>query len=268
MRSIPFRIIYILIFSAIALFAVSGCASISKNETLSKLFDVPRVPEPNDLNSSAIAVSVNIDSRTVFNLDNPLLALLSGELFNYEKVYFDEIYLIKLDEHVGEFTHEEIYSTNFAYKSAMTGFQVGSYDNFLMNVKPGTYAAVGGLGKGVNTGAKFFVYFPEELIKNSIATVTEGTVSYMGDYILEMGYADKQMDTPDITQYYYFSNSIFIGEQWANQYIHYSPKLKTMETGVAREEEFLKDVQSTYVNPEWSAQINNKQAIRKNIPNQ
>lgn len=244
---------------------INGCTAISKNKITSKLFDVPKVPEPINLSSSAIAISVKFDSRTVLAL-NPLEILFNGgEVFNYEKVFFDKIFLIKLEGNMIETTQGKVYETNFAYKPAKTAFQFGSYDNFLMNVEPGTYAAVGGIGSGQNTRARFIVYFPDELIRSSITTVSEGSISYMGQFELERGYANKQMDSPDISQNFYFRNQIFPKKYLASKYIHYSPNLMMKNTGSETEQKYLFNILDTYIEPEWNVQIKNELSRNKLI---
>jgi hypothetical protein len=144
---------------------------------------------------------------------------------------------------------------------------------FLLNVEPGVYAAVGAVGK--TRRARYFTYFPEDMIKKTIIRVEPNSFYYLGTFSFETG-SDTSDRKPDETQKYYYSNTLLgnhreiAGKQFIrwddgllffNKYRdpQYIPLvMKESHNSKSDEIEFLKNNLGVFKGAGWDAKIQNR----------
>jgi len=219
----------------------------------------PKVPTSMNDDNSAIAISVGVDSRSGWK--------------DVEMVKMEKLFFIRLNNESDNLKNVSLKKSNFYYESLMVGFQTDSIDSFLMNTEPGVYAAVGGIGVGMNSGARFYIYFSKEMIKKTIIEAKPGTIVYMGDFVLENVAYSYQMHEPDELQTYYFTNLLFDDHKqfhnkvgliikdiltWYTDPQFHSPKLYSGSYSKETERKFLNSHLGTFKGTEWVNKIKNR----------
>jgi hypothetical protein len=230
----------------IAISAFCGCSTIVSKKPLAKLIGAPDIVEPISEKSSAIAISIDQNMRFGF--------LSEGKL----KV--DRVYFIKLRDMGDTLKQDKVIASNYYYIPFMAGFQAAAYENFLLNVEPGFYAAVGASADGI------FVYLPKEVIEDSIVEVKPCELVFMGYFKLDKISYDKRT-IPDDYQLYYFSNQLFyeareyqgkMGVSHRNVPQFHAPKVKENKRNADIEASFLKNSITLFKNSGWEEAIENR----------
>lgn len=216
------------------------------NSGVAKILGLPKISEPLSDNSSAIAISIYQDIRFDF--------------YNTGQLEIKEIYFIKLEDVEDSLKKDEVIASNYYYIPFMAGFQVDAYDYFLLNVEPGTYAAVGAAADGI------FLYLPIELIEKSIVTVEPNQMVYMGDFVLEkLSY--KKPTIADEYQRYYNDNDVFDkAREWRGKMLvshrripqFHAPNIEKMKRTCNSEIKFLKKRSKLFRNSKWIGAIDNR----------
>ncbi len=230
----------------LSIMLVTGFLSIAACAGLKK------IPETINENNSCVAITVNAKNAG----------------FNYvEKIKTEKVFFIKLNNKEDSLKQNNLLLSNFQYEPFIIDFHVGSVDSFIMNVEPGIYAAVGAIGSGITSGAKFYIYFPEDLIKKSIVEVLPNTMTYMGKYYLSRGFILTRINKTDEVQDYYYSNMLF-GEDnhnFGQRFIPFrkpsifqAPKLECAENSIDDEIKFLNKHLDTFDETGWKDKINNR----------
>lgn len=234
-------IYHITLVSAILL--ISNCSAIVNHKPLSKIIGVQTIIDPIDKKSSAIAITVDQNMRR---------KLLIEEKLEIKKVYF-----VELKDKNDSLKQNDILSSNYYFVPFMAGFQAEAIDNFLLNVKPGVYAAVGASADGV------FLYFPEEVIRQSIVEVNSQELVYMGEFKLnKLSY--KRRSEPDEYQKYYRllfgggnnGGSKEVSHRNVPQF--HAPKVKSINRSNDLEATFLRAYLKIFGDTKWRAAIENR----------
>lgn len=227
-----------------------GCVDISNTKVLSKVLDVPPIPKPVSTGSSGIAISINLDYHG--NLSD-----LGGKL-KVKKVFF-----IKLDSVTDSFKKDNILVSNYYYEPFMVGFQMDPVDTFLLNIEPGFYAVVGAQTAGL------YIYFPEEVIKESLVEVKPNQIVYMGEYKLQkISINQTDNSPPDKLQHYYYSNLLLgdhknithgkAAEPWGHEPYFHAPKVDKIKKFKGYEISFLESYKGIFKESGWIESIKNR----------
>ena len=124
--------------------------------------------------------------------------------FGFSKTDAGEVYFARVDES-GALSRDPLIPSNHA---------VDGYA-YLINVQPGTYAAVAAATSSEQTAAPFqdaaatpgpheldeLTYLPEIAVSHTVIQVEPGTAAFMGDYVLER---TPSFDAADATQMHYY----------------------------------------------------------------
>ena len=233
--------LYIILYCNIV--SLAGCAGLSA-----------KMPEATSTSNSAVAITVDINSITT--------------ILNVEKVNPRTVLFVELDSMDDSPKKSSYFGSNYVTESFLVGMQMGNTDVFLLDIEPGIYAAVGMVGVGANTGSKFYIYFPSELILSSITEVGPDTMGYMGEYRLKRVSGMRQMDNSDEFQTYFNTIQIFdtsnqiieraprFAQQYMGSHFH-SPKLHESKTGKETEIKFLRSKIGKFKNTAWENKIRN-----------
>ncbi len=226
--TLKFRNLLIFCLTVFALL-INGCA---------------KIPPTVDLNSSAIAITIDVDIYK-----NPL---------NMQNLKPETVYFIKLDNETDSILKDNVIASNFKYESLFGNLKDGGVDSFLMNVPAGTYAAVAVSGLsggnspfsgGGNNGQ--VVFFSKEAIKKSIVTVEPGAMVYMGDFVFNRVAFWSGMKKSDECQKHYFNivgKGSFMGQP-------YAASVKNIENSNDVEKSFLKGHESTFKKTGWIVKL-------------
>jgi len=191
---------------------------------------------------------------------------LSFSDFKTEKICF-----IKLDDNES-IRQEEFFISNYKYS---TSFWNARNQVFMLNAIPGTYAAVAAYGTafgGVpgSITRYYWIFFPSEMINETIVVANNGEMVYMGDYNLSMSSSTKNAD--DLQQYYVdmFSKNkkslnllgkLLFGFPYNN---FLAPKLKSFDKSKDIEIKFLERQKSEFNNTDWTNHIEKRLQDLKN----
>jgi hypothetical protein len=161
-------------FIAFAIFALAGCAALP-------------VPKPLDPQSSFIGISVKTRAPVKIAVDKPA-----------------QVFFIKVDR------EEDLYAQgSFIRSSYAEGGQV-----YLLNVKPGRYAAVACYKKKrVGMVTEYTTFFPKELIKFSEVTVAPATIAFMGEYVVDQSVGLEGADDAQVHYARLISPGAFTGTE-------------------------------------------------------
>jgi hypothetical protein len=144
------------IFIGVIMLGLLGCAS-----TLPP-------PKPADSQRAVIGISVKTRSPITTFTEKP------------EMVYF-----IKMDNDEDLYTQGNFIRSNYAKHGQI----------YLLNVKPGRYAAVACyIKKRVTMITEYTTFFPKELVKLTEVTVAPGTTAFMGEYVIDMSLGLEDAD--------------------------------------------------------------------------
>ena len=183
---------------------------------------------------------------------------------NKERIKTTEVYFIRLDNENDSLKKKKIYTSNYNKEPFMAGFQMDNIDTFCFDLKPGIYAAVAAKGSGTNTKIKYYIYFPEDMIKKTIVNLKENSIRYIGEFDFEDVSYTSQMKDPDYIQLYYFMNGIIDGVPgknkpqkitWYRNPQYHSPTLVKIFNSKDDEIKFLKGISSSFKNTEWNDNI-------------
>lgn len=237
---------YLFLLLGFLILSTSSCTAIVDNKSLANALGAPTIMEPKDRMSSAIAITIDQNFRRKWNQEYKL---------EIKKVYF-----IKLIDKKDSLFQESILPSNYYFAPFMAGFHADAFDNFLLNVEPGVYAAVGASSNG------YYLFFPKEVITNSIVEVGFNEMVYMGEFKLEKISYNKEY-VPDECQMYYFSSRLFPGQSnYENRRVishhptsgFFAPKVQTIKRPTEYEENFLKDYLKRFKNTKWKGAIENR----------
>jgi hypothetical protein len=125
-------------------------------------------PKPADSQRAAIGIAVKTRSPITTFTEKP------------EMVYF-----IKVDNDEDLYTQGNFIRSNYAKHGQI----------YLLNAKPGHYAAVGCyIKKRVTMVTEYTTFFPKEIIKLTEVTVAPGTTAFMGEYVIDMSLGLEDAD--------------------------------------------------------------------------
>ena len=213
-------------------------------------------PAPAHVDPSSSAIAIYIDARAP-------IALFSSD--------FDEVFFANLKRPGDSVTQTNLIPSNFACD--------GYY--YLMYAPPGTYVAVacydvdvdsrdqfgetidmgGGvtvvLGKEVVDYSYFTVFFDEEMVRLTELTTEPGTISYMGNYLIQMSVGVKDADE---VQYHYFQllhpegSSGWFADGLGGEH-NYRGRLKEAHYDEQAEEKFLQEARAHLAETEWDRML-------------
>ncbi len=209
-----------------------------------------KIPQSLNDNSSALSISVGLSSRA---------SMLNKESINTNKVFF-----IRLDDENDSLKKQQIIKSNYNKEPVMVSFQMDNIDSFCFNLEPGTYAAIASTGVGANSGVRYFIYFPEEMIRKTVVNLKENSIIYLGEFDFEDVSYTNQMKDADEFQLYYFNSGLIDGVSgpnkpqkisWHRNPQHHSPSLMKFSNGKDEEIKFLTSIQGSFKNTEWQDNI-------------
>ena len=156
---------------------------------LLKCSSVPPIPSNNDHVAIGITVVINIHTK-----------LISWDDLKPEKIYF-----VKLNSINDNILKNEIIESNYTHESLWGSLKNDSIDNYILDLKPGIYAAVGAYGLSRNTNEPYFILFPEKAIKASVIDVKPNSFRYMGKYVFNTGEYFSNINKSDEVQKHYYN---------------------------------------------------------------
>ncbi|MCP3940029.1 MAG: hypothetical protein GY710_00910 [Desulfobacteraceae bacterium] len=225
-----------LLLSVISIFTLSvlfaGCAG--------------KIPQSTMNNNSALSISAGLNARASF---------LTKESINTTNVFF-----IRLDDENDSLQKQKVITSNYNKTPLMVGFQMDNIDSFCLNLEPGIYAAVAAKGVGANSNVKYYIYFPEEMIKKTIVNLKQNSMRYLGEFDFEDVSYKNQMNNPDKVQFYYFASGLIDGvpgtskPRYISNFItpqHHSPSLEKFANSKEKEVKFLNSVSGSFKNTGW-----------------
>lgn len=215
------------IFIPLTLFGLFGCAS---------------VPPPGPLAPEMAAIGISVKSRAPVGL----FTLVE------KRVYF-----VRVDQ------EEDVYAARqFSLSNYAEGGQV-----YLLNVKPGRYAAVASFRAQERTPyqgpGEFTTVFPKQLIKLTEVTLAPGTIVFMGEYMVN---TSTSFDGADDAQRHYFHliapgarpgvgagvlSAMFSGEVKA----YYKGSLREEKRDPEAESRFLSNALNHFKGTEWLGMV-------------
>jgi len=138
----------------------------------------------------------------------------------------------------------------FAFPAVQASYVKG-YNVYLLNVEPGFYAVVAASYSQFLPGGRIdrIAYFPENLIRKTIAEVKPGAISYMGTYEVDMAFMAGFRGADRAQQHYH--RQISKGD--------ISTFLSTEKKSVrdaASEKEFFQGAKDDFPGSEWLAVVN------------
>ncbi len=238
----------------ISLVMISGCSTISNNKLLSKAFDIPPIPKQSFENRSGIAITVDQDYGRV--------TIVGNHIDFGGKFKIKEIFFIKLNDRNDSLKKDKTIASDYYYEPVMAGFQADAVDNFLLDVEPGFYAAVGA------KAGRYYLYFPEEIIKASVVEVKANRMVYMGEFKLEEISRKSADNSPDNFQYHYYSNLLLGGHRydipgkvvipWGHSTLFHAPKENKIIKSEEVEIDFLESYRGHFKKSGWEAAIENR----------
>ena len=203
-----------------------------------------KAPVATDANSSSVAITIDVDIYK-----NPL---------NMQNLKPETVYFIKLDSETDTLLKDSVIASNFKYESLLGNIKDGGVDSFLMNIPAGTYAAVAvsGLsggnspfrGRGNN---QQIIFFPEEVIRESLVTVEPGSMVYMGNFEFNRVAFWNGMKNADEYQDHYY-NFIRKKSYLSQPYAATAKKIKNSNDD---EKSFLKGHISTFKKTGWLTKL-------------
>jgi len=205
---------------------------------------------PLAVNNETSAIAIKIDQRYTFIETSFFLPSVKSYMMGIKNIY-----VIKLKDKSDSLKQDRMLASNFSLKPLFSG-----HDTFLLNIEPGYYAAVGAMEDGI------YIYFPEEVIKESITEVKPNTMAYMGQFELQT-ISNRSKYIPDELQQYYYSNLLFYGHRdiQGKMFItnmplpqFHAPKVKTILKSAELEKQFLSGILNTFSNTEWMQKIQNR----------
>jgi hypothetical protein len=169
-----------------------------------------------------------------------------------------EVFFIKLTDKEDKLTKDILYKSNY---------QVPLVYNFLLDIEPGFYAAVGAKGKGSYTEGTgrnkerieydVFIYFPEQMVKETITEVKPNTMVYMG--LLELACNNSYtMQNNDKLQDFYYLSELFDKEY---PYLHpyrIAPTMESFQRSTDSEIEFLNRYKLFFISSDWASRIKHR----------
>jgi hypothetical protein len=162
----------------------------------------PPIQSGSDSAGIGITVVINIHTE-----------LLSWEDLNPEKIYF-----VKLNSAADTILKNEICESNYSHESFWGSFKNDSVDNYILNLKPGVYAAVGAYGTSRDTNKPYFILFPQDVIKSSIIEVKANSLRYMGKFEFATGEYFSNIGKSDEAQRHYYDIFFPLNNEIKKQY--------------------------------------------------
>jgi hypothetical protein len=247
------RYIYVLLLTVII--GIFSCTTMTNNKVLSKALDIPLMPKPTSTYKTGIVISIDLDYRTD-------LKMHSGKFDLGGKLKVNKVFFIKLDNVNDSLKKDKIMVSNYYHAPFMAGFQMAAINTFLLDIEPGFYAAVGAQVD------KEYIYFPEEVIKESFVEVKPNRIVYMGEYKLQVSIYKTDDTSPDKLQYYYYSN-LLLGDHkdtikgkvvgpWGHNPIFHAPKVGEILKSRDLEIKFLKSYIGHFKKSGWIESIQNR----------
>jgi hypothetical protein len=217
----------------LAALLITGCAS---------------APPPNFPGQEVAGIAVSVDltvqsSWTSWMTFNPL-----------------EIYFIRIDAGDGITSRDLIRSNHVS----SLGFMSGAYAAYLLNAKPGRYAAVAAYGT-TSDNKEFVIFFPEGAIRESIIEVRPGRFYFMGTVDLKT--ASGMKDADEAQMYYYRLLSgreehdgavkeLFLRSQTMFAHTSYAaPALNRVHRSAQEEMAFLHAIRGSFESTDWISLI-------------
>ncbi len=209
-----------------------------------------KIPQQTIDNSSALSISIGLDSL--------------GSFLNKEHIKMEEVYFVKLDNENDSLEKDVVFPSNYNKEPLMASFQMDNIDSFCFDLEPGIYAAVGARGRGPNTKIEYYVFFPKDMIRQTIVNLEKNSFRYLGEFDLEGVSFTRQMDSPDEIQLYYFMSGVIdkvpgpnkpqtIFRYQSPQY--HSPILKKAHSEKNDEIQFLNNILSSFKKSAWKNNI-------------
>jgi hypothetical protein len=212
-----------------------------------------KIPQATKKDSASLGITIEASSHT--------------SLLTVESVDLKQVFFIKLANKEDTLTKDIILKSNYYYAPFMSGFQAGGMEIFLLDIEPGFYAAVGGIGKGHATKVDFLIFFPEQMVKETITEIKSNTIVYMGKFVMSQVSVFKRMNNPDRIQQFFFNTKLFDEEQRyygkmvisnnVNPQFH-SPTMESFEKSNDKEMEFLARHKTTFKSTDWANNINHR----------
>jgi hypothetical protein len=182
------------------------------------------------------------------------------------------VYFIKVDR------EEDLYAQgNFIRSNYAKDGQV-----YLLNVKPGRYAAVG-CYKKVSVGklAEYTTFFPKELVELTEATVAPGAITFMGEYVI--GQTVGLKDADDCQRHYCqviapgastgTASMVLLGAFTGHGDYYYKGSLYEKHRDKAAEMRFLANALEHFEGTGWTnlmqkriAELKTGQVVAKKVP--
>ena len=156
----------------------------------------------------------------------------------------DQVYFIETDNRDG-LLQQGIIRSNF----------INDGRAYLLNARPGTYAAVGALF--VNSYRRYTTYFAKEIVEQSNVTVPENKFVFMGSYLVK---TSTEFDGADEIQAHY-KNVISPGEStgWLSMGlsgpVHYLGALRERKNDEQARNEFVRNAKEDLAGNEWAVRI-------------
>lgn len=219
------------------------------------------IPIPAATKKESAALGITIEGPGV-------KTVLSGD----ERTDYTQVFFIKLANKEDSVTKEIIFKSNYHHAFSYDLLRAG-IDTFLLDIEPGFYAAVGAIGKGRKSEINVLVFFPEQMVKESISEVKPNTMAYMGRFILSGLSRVELMGTADKIQSFYFNNQLLDKEQkyhgknmvpnWAGPQFHFQG-MESFEKSSDSETKFLERNKATFKSTDWANNISHRlEMLRK-----
>lgn len=204
--------------SIIAVFTLASCATAPP-------------PQPTHKGSSSVGVSLSIKNRlNPWDSDKP--------------ISLEDVYFVKLDENGNKFgiDADAIIPSNYSKDGIL----------YLLDAKPGRYAAVAGYfvqnnlgsaGCSIRTTSVYSgIYFDESLIEATKVTVAPGQFVFMGNIVLNV--SPFRSTKPDKAQDHYMHSLEWLSSQL-------NGRLDTITRGKTAEKVFLQTVGQQFKGSGW-----------------
>jgi hypothetical protein len=202
-------------------------------------------PKQSDPNNSAIGISITVEPSclTFKNIAFIRLNSIDDSLIQYPIIFSNDYY-----------------STTFMRNLLELS---GAVDNFLFDIKPGIYAAVGAYAQ--ENSSEYLILFPEKMIKSTIIEVKPNSLVYSGRFYLKTPnlfetIAGEKKEIDNTQRYYHRPLLQELKKIVGNLVmIHVlTPSLDEVKQSTEIENKFLKIYQNTFKDTEWAEKINNR----------
>ncbi len=153
------------LFAAIVILGLLGCAA--------------TLPPPRALDPQRSIIGISVTTRAPIRIFTQTAK---------------RVYLIRVDEEEDLFNRQSFIMSNYT-----KGNQI-----YILNVKPGRYAAVACYKRQVTPMApttEYTTFFSEELIKLTEVTVEPGSIAFMGKYIIDTSVGMKDADDAQLNYF-------------------------------------------------------------------